>query len=131
MNAGVIIQKLKSIGYQVQTDGQDILLKADRDPDPVLVTPLLAELRQCKAEVVSLLKSRCTVWPADVKALLDWFIISPTQEAPFQLNRHTRVIDADLFYDALRQDIEAGPRGPRAKYGALQSDLRDLCDKLH
>lgn len=126
MTADIIIQKLISIGYQVRTDGRDILLKADRDPDPVLVTPLLAELRQCKAEAVCLLQGRRAEWPIEVKNLIDQFLISPIPEAPFQLNSCVKVINTDLFYDALRQDIKAGLRGPRARTGALQCDLIDL-----
>lgn len=126
MTADIVIQKLMSIGYQVQTDGKDILLKADRDPDPVLVTPLLAELRQCKAEAVSLLKSKCAAWPADVKALLDWFIILPTHDAPFHLEPHRHIVGPAKFFESLRREIETGPRGPRARMGTLQSDLRKL-----
>ena len=131
MTAEIVIQKLMCIGYRVQTDGDDIILKADLDPDPVLAIPLIAELKQCKTEAVSLLKRRIVEWPADVKNLIDQFLISPTPESPFQLNRHTTVIDAGKFYSALRRDIEAGPKGPRARTGAIQCDLRDLQDKLH
>jgi len=112
---------LKSIGYQIRTDGQDILLTADRDPDPAIATVLLSELKRCKTEAVHILS-----WTAEEKTLIDGFLISPTQEAPFQLNACTRVINSDVFYAALRREIEAGPRGVRARYGALQADLRDL-----
>jgi hypothetical protein len=135
MNADMVIQKLMSIGYQVQTDGHDILLKADRDPDPDVATLLFSELRRCKAEAVTLLQrdkdTRRAEWPAEVKALIDRFIISTVPESPFQLNAHTHVIDADLFYATLRRDIETGPNGPRARYGALQCDLMDLRDMIH
>lgn len=135
MTADIVIQKLKSIGYQVQTDGQDILLKADRDLDPEVAAPLLSELRRCKADAVTLLQrdrvTPHTEWSAEVQALIDKFLSSPSPEAPFLLNGHTRVVDADLFYITLRRDIEAGPNGPRARYGAVQCDLRDLQDKLH
>ena len=61
MTADIVIQKLMSIGYQVQTDGQDILLKADRDPDPVLVTPLLAELRRWRRILATLIATSSDV----------------------------------------------------------------------
>jgi hypothetical protein len=141
MTAEMVMQKLKSIGYQIRTDGQDILLSADHDPDPELATILLSDLKQCKAEAVRLLQMgtnatsndmvrsgsrRSAAWPPDVKSLIDWFLISTTPEAPFHLNSCTRVINSEVFYAALRREIEAGPRGTRARYGALQSDLRDL-----
>ena len=123
MNAEIVIQKLKSIGYQIRVDGPDILLTAEHDPPAELATTLLAELKGCKAEEVRLLN---TAWPAEVKTLLDWFTTAPTEKAPFQLSACVRVLNADLFYAALRRDIEAGPCGPRARTGAIHGDLRDL-----
>lgn len=147
MTAEIVIQKLRSIGYRLRMDGQDILLTCDHDPpDPELVTNLLTELRKCKAEALRLLNmattttspdivrpgaSRGVAWPADVKSLLDWFMISPTPEAPFQLTSCVRVVNSELFYGALRRDIEAGPRGARARTGALQADLRALRAKFN
>jgi hypothetical protein len=131
MNAEAVIQKLKSIGYQIRTDGQDILLSADHDPDPEQATILLADLKQCKAEAVRLLQGKSEAWPAEIKTLIDWFLISPTPEAPFQLNSCTRVVNSELFYAVLRREIESGPRGTRARHGALQNDLRDLQAKLN
>jgi len=130
MKAATVIQKLKSIGYKIQTDGQDILLSADCDPDPNLATILLADLKECKAEAVRLLQGKSEAWPAEVQTLIDWFLTSPTPEAPFQLNSCTRVVNSELFYAALQREIETGPRGPRARYGALQDDLRNLYAKL-
>jgi hypothetical protein len=135
MNALTVIRKLQAIGCHLKVDGDDILLTADKPPDADVATLLLGELKRCKAEAVTLLQrdkvTRRAEWPAEVKALIDRFIISPPPEAPFRLNGHTRVIDADLFYTTLRQDIEAGPNGPRARYGAVQCDLRDLKTILH
>ena len=45
---------------------------------------------------------------------------------PFELHPGESVVDMDLFVKGLRRDIEAGPRGPRSRYGALQADLRAL-----
>jgi len=126
MTAHLVLEKLKSIGYQVRTDGRDILLSADRDPDHEQATALLRELRYCKAEAVRLLQGSAEAWPAEARTLIERFLISPTQEAPFQLNPCTRVINSDVFYACLRREIETGPRGPRARYGALQADLQDL-----
>lgn len=131
MNAEIVIQKLISIGYQIRTDGQDILLNADRDPDPEVATLLLAELKRCKTEALRLLQGKAEAWPAETRTLIERFLISPIPEAPFQLNACARVINAELFYAALRRDIAAGPTGPRARTGALQGDLKELQAKLH
>ena len=126
MNAQLVIEKLKAIGYQVRTDGKDILLTAENDPPAEQAAALLADLKRCKAEAVRLLQG----WPAETRTLIERFIISPIPQAPFQLNPCTRVINAEMFYAVLRREIEAGPRGARARYGALQADLADLA-KLH
>ena len=122
MNAELVLGKLRSIGYQIRTDGKDIILTAEKDPDPEQAVALLAELRACKQEAVQILQG----WPVEVQTLLDWFRSAPIPQAPFQLNACTTVINADAFYAALRREIESGPRGARARHGALQSDLRDL-----
>lgn len=126
MNAQLVIEKLKAIGYAIRTDGRDIILSAEKDPDRGQAEALLADLKRCKAEAVRLLQG----WPAEARTLIDRFLISPTQEAPFQLNPCTRVINSDVFYACLRREIESGPRGARARHGALQGDLRDLQAKL-
>ena len=122
MNAQVVLEKLRSIGYQIRTDGKDVILTAEKDPDHEQAAVLLAELRSCKQEAVQLLQG----WTPDERTLLDWFRSAPIPEAPFQLNGHTHVINADAFYAVLRREIEAGPGGARARYGTLQGDLRDL-----
>jgi len=124
MRAEMVIEKLRSIGYQIRVDGGDILLTTDRDPaDPELVNTLLAELKRCKADAVRLLNMS---WPAETKTLLEWFMMAPAKEAPFHLSACVRVLDAGLFYATLRRDIERGPRGPRARTGALRDDLKYL-----
>ena len=126
MTAHLVLEKLKSIGYQVRTDGRDILLTTEGDPDPVLATALLAELRCCKQEAVRILQGTAEAWPAETRILIERFLISPIPQAPFHLNGHTRVLNSELFYAALRREIENGPRGARARHGALQADLRDI-----
>jgi hypothetical protein len=130
MSASTVIEKLKAIGYHLQVDGTDILLTAEREPPAELAMTLLAELKKCKAEAVLLLQNKTAAWPAEVQTLIEWFRDAPTPEAPFHLNEYRRVINTDLFYEALRRDILAGPRGARARTGALQDDLRELKNRL-
>ena len=131
MNAELVLEKLKRIGYRLKTDGRDILLSAENEPLPARATPLLAELRRCKEEAVRLLQNRgIDAWQAEEQTLIERFLISPVREAPFHLNPHTHVLNSELFYAALRREIEAGPRGARARYGALQDDLRSLQSDL-
>jgi len=72
-----------------------------------------------------------TSWPPEVQSLVDWFMKLKPPETPFYLEDHREIIDPKKFFSSLRRDIEAGPSKPRARTGALQSDLRNLRDKLH
>lgn len=66
-------------------------------------------------------------WPPDVQSLVDWFLtLEPRLISPFHLEDHRHISDPVKFCAALRLDISRGPTGPRARYGALQDDLRKL-----
>ncbi len=72
-------------------------------------------------------------WPADVAALADFCLLLTADDlpaVPFHLNPWTEVRDAGKMLRSLRADILRGPSGPRARYGALQADLRRLHDFL-
>jgi hypothetical protein len=66
------------------------------------------------------------VWPPEVQSLVDWFMIQEAPVQPFLLEPHLRVVGPGKFFESLRREIETGPRGPRARLGTLQSDLRKL-----
>lgn len=66
-------------------------------------------------------------WTSEQKALIDWFLAEkklPT--GPYALRQGTTVINQDLFYERLRDDIKSGPGTPRQNTGALFDDLRCL-----
>jgi hypothetical protein len=69
-------------------------------------------------------------WPSDIQSLIDWFLTLVPPPEPFYLADHIKVIDPIKFFEKLRSEIEAGPTGPRARLGTLQSDLRALHVKL-
>lgn len=65
-------------------------------------------------------------WPwalADFTLLLQPDDLPP---APFRVNAWTIVENPDRFLHSLQADVRRGPAGPRARYGALQRDLRAL-----
>lgn len=135
MNVEVVIQKLRSIGYRIRTDGKDILLNADREPpNAEMVIYLLTELKKCKAEVINILQMEESqqpvnvndAWPPKAQLLVDWFLTLDPPSAPFYLEPHIHVLDPAKFFEKLRHEIEVGPRGPRTRTGALQSDLQKL-----
>lgn len=68
-------------------------------------------------------------WPADVEALGDFVLLLSVDDlpaAPFDFGPAETVVDAAKFLYWLQADVRRGPSGPRARYGALQSDLRRL-----
>jgi len=64
-------------------------------------------------------------WPA---ALADFVLLLGADDLPpaFSLGPGRVVSDSDKFLRWVKADIRRGPSGPRARYGALQSDLERL-----
>ncbi len=69
-------------------------------------------------------------WDAETTALIEWFNGTKPPSGPFELCRGVTVANPKRFWEALRRDVSLGPNGPRARYGALQQDLRRLAELL-
>ncbi|MEO8495286.1 MAG: hypothetical protein ABI614_09460 [Planctomycetota bacterium] len=72
-------------------------------------------------------------WPADVAALADFVLLLSVDDlpaAPFDDGPAATVVDAAKYLRWLQADVRRGPNGPRARYGAIQDDLRRLRDML-
>ncbi len=69
-------------------------------------------------------------WSSEMQELIAWFETASCPEEPFYLQPHMRVMDPAKFFESLWREIDAGPRGVRARMGTLQSDLRALRAKL-
>ena len=67
-------------------------------------------------------------WDEQTSALIDWFDSADLPVAPFRLRSGVGVTDPQRFYTSLRNDIEQGVAGARARTGALQEDLEGLFD---
>jgi hypothetical protein len=65
-------------------------------------------------------------WPAAAADFALLLTVDDFPPAPFHLNPWTRVLDTGKLLTWLRADIRRGPGGPRAFYGALQSNLVEL-----
>lgn len=65
-------------------------------------------------------------WDPETSRLLEWFRTAVLPPGPFALAPAVTVADSALFRRSLEADIAAGPNGTRARYGALQKDLRRL-----
>ena len=66
-------------------------------------------------------------WPVDLAGFC--LLLHPGDlPGPFDAASGVRVAHPDRWLAALQRDARHGPRGPRARYGALQRDLRLLRD---
>jgi hypothetical protein len=89
-----------------------------RSPDPkVEASPVETVTPQANINVS---------WPPKVQSLVDWFMPMDPPEEPFYLVDHRHIVDPVKYFQSLKLDIEAGPRGSRARMGTLQSDLCKL-----
>lgn len=139
-----LLSELVIIGYELFLEGNNVRYRYQKPGNPPdAVGPLLDELRKCKAEVVKILKIRSAAapteklqpqptvkaasWPRADQPLIDWFMALETPRTiyPFILEEGIRVL-GPKYFDGLRRDILSGPEGPRARMGALQSDVRKL-----
>jgi hypothetical protein len=137
-----LLSDLAIVGYEIALEGDHLKLRYRKSGcPPDTVKPLIDELRKYKAEVVNILKMGSpdapaqksepqsnvkAAWPPDVQSLVDWFMIQGAPAEPFLLEPHLRVVDPGKFFESLQREIETGPRGPRARLGALQWDLWKL-----
>lgn len=71
------------------------------------------------------IKSRKSIsWNAEEDALIQWFLsANDLPKSSFQLKQGVYVIDSNKFYKSIQADIDEGPKGARALFGALQDDL--------
>jgi hypothetical protein len=122
MNVAVkLVRDVHSAGGTIVVAGDKLRLSA---PDP-LPDSLMEELRQHKAEVMQLVGAK---WDAKTGSVIKWFLESSPPSDPFDLFPHVKVIHPARWWRNLKADIAAGPGGPRAKYRALQKDLKRLAE---
>ena len=63
--------------------------------------------------------------------MIDWFSTTAPPANPFKLCRGVAIRDPARWWQSIRSDIDTGPNGPRARYGAVQGDLRKLRDRMN
>ena len=71
-------------------------------------------------------KARCGAWDAETARLIEWFLTTEPPSQSFELCKGVVIANPALWWTALMRDIAEGPNGPRARYGALQADLKRL-----
>ena len=65
-------------------------------------------------------------WDAESLRLIAWFETATPPTEPFALCRGVTILDPARWWRSIEGDIGCGPSGPRARYGAVQGDLKKL-----
>lgn len=69
---------------------------------------------------------RPSTWDDDTQPIIEWFTNQTNDslpKPPYQFDK-ARIVQNTQFYESLRSDIKIGPSSARAKWGALQADLK-------
>ena len=83
----------------------------------------VAEPRACRARKPE--RQPQQLWPA---AAADFVLLLAPDDLPRRFTRSpgVEVVNPERFLATLKREVVAGPRGPRARSGALQEDVRAL-----
>ena len=121
-----LVREVQAVGGDlVPLDNGRIRIAA---PAP-LPERLMARLRERKPEVINFLayrQGRVDGWDPEITRLIEWVMRTPSPTQPFELCRGVVILKPALWWTALMRDIAEGPKGPRACYGAVQSDVKRL-----
>ncbi len=69
-------------------------------------------------------------WDSETCKLIDWFSDTIPQAEPFELCKGVTILDPARWWQSINGDVASGPNGPRARYGAVQGDLRRLYQRF-
>lgn len=101
-------------------DGLPVAGSDDDDGGAPVARQNLAAVRPSPAAPVPI------QWPAAAAEFCLLLAPGDLPPVPFKLNGWTTIQDTGRFLRCLQADIERGPGGPRAFYGALQGELIEL-----
>ncbi len=116
MGGVALLADARAAGLTVRADGDKLVVRGPR---------------RCAALAQSLLDHKPDVMAAlaewgDAAAAVAWFASWSPPAEPFVLKPGNTVLDPHRWRQSIAADIAQGPCGPRARYGALQDDLRRL-----
>ncbi len=124
MSARQLVAAVRDAGASIEADVDRLKLKSNRGPLP---DDLVDALRSHKAEVIDLLVTerahRAAVQWGDLAPIVEWFLSAEPPAEPFKLKQGITISNPQRWWRDIAADIAAGPEGPRARYGALQSDV--------
>ena len=143
MQAQIVLAELRGLGVSLSVEQHKLKLKA---PPGALTREIKAAVTAEKPRIIALLEQESRRlrsrqqsaigppsdadpiqpdWSDEVKSAIDWLTQSELPES-FQLSQGVFVQDGARFKETLLRDADAGPKGVRARWGALQNDLLRL-----
>ncbi len=117
VGVAALLDEAKSAGLDLRTDGGRLIVRGPKEAGSV-AKRVLAH----KTEIMSVFRG----WGTETADLITWFEATPLPSEPFRLRPGVAITDPTRYWEYLRGDIAAGPRGARAQTGAFQADLRRL-----
>lgn len=118
-----LLAEARQSGAHITLAGNRIRVRATAPPPG-----LIERLRARKPELVAVLRREQSAgWDAETARLIAWFVEARPPARPFELMPGVTVMQPARWWTSIHADIAEGPRGPRARWGALQANLRRAC----
>ena len=117
--------------HEVTDAGGRLAIRGDKlhvSAPSSLPDELMGRLRQRKPEIIEALIGGDR--RGDDASLVRWFLNTEPPAKPFQLHQGVWIAHPARWWASLHDDIAVGPGKGRARYGALQKDLRRLAELL-
>ena len=111
----------------------EIVLPENEPPSLPTLLPKLAGIRESLEHGSGAVRIRglpVEDWDAETLRLIDWFKTATPPAERFELCSGVTILDPARWWLSIEGDIGCGPDGPRARYGAVQGDLRKLHDRM-
>ena len=123
-----LLEEARAAGLTVKVEGEKLVVRGPRDAEHIAL-----QLLESKPRVIAILRASEGGEEGYGTEGLNWVFdldAGHLPAAPFPLNSKMTVVDVDRFLSSLRTDLELGPRGARARTGALQEQCEELQELL-
>ena len=147
-DAVVLLREIEGSGVELSVAGDTLRWRA---PPGAMTAEMKARLKAHKGAVIEFLArarrdserdteqnaadapasgrtpdTKSKEWDPATGAAVEWFLASAPPALPFELQCGVTIAEPARYWAYIRKSIAAGPGGARARYGALQNDLRLL-----
>lgn len=92
--------------------------------------PVPLEVVEPQSRIKRVARSATGYWDGETRYLIEYLTDYDAKPSEPIVIGHETITDLSLYISSLLEDSLEGPNGPRAKYGALQKDLRTIVNYL-